>query len=173
VQEAELIHKMCEDHRGVGVEEYVTQVYGYAEGPMEEDDRKAFNVAPDDDAFCIVMALAEGGTLDSLLYPKDVATKRPLTLHDKMTILAKVASAVAMLHGVGCVHGDLKPENILFGNESYSSVKIADFGLSKLNTAAKATEKTWKNSTMRKTGTTKVRRASHLFWIPLTTIDNH
>ena len=40
--------------------------------------------------------------------------------------------SVAYLHEMGIVHRDLKPENILCGSR-IEDIKIADFGLSKVN----------------------------------------
>eukprot|EP01029_Cantina_marsupialis_P001871 TRINITY_DN1169_c0_g4_i3.p1 TRINITY_DN1169_c0_g4~~TRINITY_DN1169_c0_g4_i3.p1 ORF type:complete len:483 (+),score=168.21 TRINITY_DN1169_c0_g4_i3:106-1554(+) len=47
--------------------------------------------------------------------------------------IKQVASALAYSHSCGVVHRDLKPENLLLGpTGDYFSVKISDFGLSKL-----------------------------------------
>ncbi len=47
-------------------------------------------------------------------------------------LLRPLLESVAYLHDLGIVHRDLKPENILCGEE-LEDLKIADFGLSKVN----------------------------------------
>lgn len=44
--------------------------------------------------------------------------------------MREVASALAFIHGTGCVHGDLKPENLMLSTPKVSDavVKIIDFG---------------------------------------------
>lgn len=34
------------------------------------------------------------------------------------------------VHSKGIVHRDIKPENLIFGDNSFDSIKITDFGLS-------------------------------------------
>jgi len=54
---------------------------------------------------------------------------------------------ISYLHGKGIVHRDLKPENLLLSSrEPNATVKIADFGLSKVqNENLLITGKNWKN----------------------------
>jgi serine/threonine protein kinase len=49
--------------------------------------------------------------------------------------MREVASALAFLHGTGCVHGDLKPENLMLSTKhaSDSVVKLIDFGCAQLS----------------------------------------
>lgn len=48
--------------------------------------------------------------------------------------MREIASALAFLHGTGCVHGDLKPENLMLSTRHTSDavVKLIDFGCAQL-----------------------------------------
>ena len=53
----------------------------------------------------------------------------PLNPHDALTVLSKIAEAVATLHQKGVIHADLKPENILVSDSTDREVRIIDFGM--------------------------------------------
>lgn len=72
----------------------------------------------------IEMELLRGGSLTALL------AKRRLSEEEAATIMQGVLAAVSYLHKRAVLHRDLKPDNILFADESLSSVKVTDFGLS-------------------------------------------
>ena len=78
----------------------------------------------------IVMALLKGETLQERI------TREPLAPVDGATIVAQVASALAVAHARGIVHRDLKPDNIfLVPNEMMPGgiqAKLLDFGIAKL-----------------------------------------
>ena len=48
------------------------------------------------------------------------------------TICLSIASGIQFLHKKGVLHRDLKPQNILYNTSPSFSVKISDFGLSKI-----------------------------------------
>ena len=75
----------------------------------------------------IVMELAEGRTLRSLLASGPLATRRLLEVG------VQVADGLAKAHAAGMVHRDLKPENVMLTGDGL--VKILDFGLAKLDPA--------------------------------------
>ena len=54
---------------------------------------------------------------------------------DAARLMREVASALAFLHGIGCVHGDLKPENLMLSTEHASDavVKVIDFGCAQVD----------------------------------------
>ena len=126
-EEADLVYDLSEKHRDLI--EFITVVYGCAEGPVPATLSRPFHIAEGDECFCIVMGLAAGGTLYNVLHGVPL---RPLSTHDKLNLLVRIARAIAELHAVGLIHGDLKPENILLGDEKLTSVKVADFGMSKM-----------------------------------------
>jgi serine/threonine protein kinase/Tfp pilus assembly protein PilF len=75
----------------------------------------------------IVMELAEGRTLRSLLASGPLATRRLLEVG------VQVADGLAKAHAAGMVHRDLKPENVMLTGDGL--VKILDFGLARLDPA--------------------------------------
>ncbi|RHY34967.1 hypothetical protein DYB32_000523 [Aphanomyces invadans] len=71
-----------------------------------------------------------------------LAAKGPYSEMDCVRHVKSLAEAVAYLHENGIVHRDLKPENILLStpDDNDAVVKIADFGLAKLNTTTMKTK---------------------------------
>ena len=72
----------------------------------------------------IEMELLSGGALSSLL------AARRLSEEEAAAIMRDVLSAVSYLHKRAVLHRDLKPDNILFADETLTTVKVTDFGLS-------------------------------------------
>ena len=70
--------------------------------------------------FLVVEFLA-GGTLEDRL------RDGPLAPSQAVSVVARLADALAALHEKGCLHGDVKPSNIGFTAEG--SPKLLDFGL--------------------------------------------
>lgn len=60
----------------------------------------------------MIMQLAEGGSLDQLLYPR----RRNLNLKLKLKICSEISEGIMQLHTINVIHGDLKPSNILFSH---------------------------------------------------------
>lgn len=81
----------------------------------------------------IVMEYLAGGTLAAYLEntPVDALTEK-----DASIITYQITKALEYLHQFGIIHRDLKPENIMIKDglpySSLSSLKIMDFGLSKI-----------------------------------------
>jgi len=48
------------------------------------------------------------------------------------TIILPVCNALTQAHGSNVYHRDLKPSNIMFKDDPKSSIKIADWGLAKI-----------------------------------------
>ncbi len=71
----------------------------------------------------IVMELAEGQTLKTLL------TDGPFPVRRALPLAAEIAAGLAAAHGQGIVHRDLKTENVMVTPEEHA--KILDFGLAK------------------------------------------
>ncbi len=82
----------------------------------------------------LVLELVEGATLDRIL-----AAGRP-SLDRFFELAVPLADAVAAAHGKGLVHRDLKPTNIMITEAG--EPKILDFGLAKLEPAAKPDART-------------------------------
>lgn len=104
----------------------------------------------------IVNVFDAGETPDGLLYfvmelveGRDLAheleTRGHLPEAETLSIVTRVAEALAYAHGNGIVHRDIKPANLLL--DARGRVKVADFGLAKLEEA----ERSW---LLTRTGTT-------------------
>ena len=72
----------------------------------------------------IVVELMEG-SLDTYL-------RCDQECEEALTICSSIASGIEFLHEKGILHRDLKPQNILYNTNPSFSVKISDFGLSKI-----------------------------------------
>ena len=69
----------------------------------------------------LVVEFLPGGTLEDRL------RDRPIDPAEAVSVVARLAGALAALHEKGCLHGDIKPSNIGFTAEG--SPKLLDFGL--------------------------------------------
>jgi eukaryotic-like serine/threonine-protein kinase len=76
------------------------------------------------DTYYFLMEYIEGSTL------RDVVKARELAPEHALAIVPHLCDALQYAHDKGVVHRDIKPENILMSVDG--SVKIADFGLSRI-----------------------------------------
>jgi serine/threonine protein kinase len=82
----------------------------------------------------LVLEFVGGGSLEEwILSPP--ADRRPLDVHELMTGIAR---GLAEAHNHRIFHRDLKPANVLLSDEPDPVPKIADFGLSRVETDAPA-----------------------------------
>jgi serine/threonine protein kinase len=70
----------------------------------------------------LVMDYYAGGSLKALL-----ARTGPLPVPDALTLIGKIADALAGAHEAGVLHRDIKPENILVSDQGEPA--LADFGI--------------------------------------------
>lgn len=76
----------------------------------------------------VVLELAEGGELF-----ERIRQKRVFSEYMAHHVTKQILETIKYLHSVGIVHRDIKPENILLSdNSDLPTIKVADFGLSKL-----------------------------------------
>jgi len=87
-----------------------------------------FEFAEDHNTPYIVMEFLAGTPLDARM-----ASPIPLTLDDKVNIVAQLCSALHYAHGQGVVHRDIKPANLFILPDG--TVKLLDFGVAKLMTS--------------------------------------
>lgn len=79
----------------------------------------------------VVMELVDGETL------ADAIRRGPLTPSRAADIGARLADALAYVHGEALIHRDVKPANVLLGHDG--RVRLTDFGIARLVDAAKVT----------------------------------
>ena len=77
-----------------------------------------------DDVYYFLMEFVDGSTL------RDVVQAGQLAPEHALSIVPHLCDALQYAHDQGFVHRDIKPENILMAKDG--SVKIADFGLSRI-----------------------------------------
>jgi serine/threonine-protein kinase len=77
-----------------------------------------------EDTYYFLMEFVDGSTL------RDVVAARQLSPQHALTIVPHLCDALQYAHDRGVIHRDIKPENILIARDG--SVKIADFGLSRI-----------------------------------------
>lgn len=79
--------------------------------------------------FYLVLDLVSGGEMFDHLCSHGAYSEA-----DAARLVREVASALAFLHGTGCVHGDLKPENLMLSSENQSDavIKLVDFGCAQI-----------------------------------------
>lgn len=86
----------------------------------------AYGTFQSEEDLFFVMEYMRGGELYDL-----IKSSAPLSTATIRFIAAELLCALQYLHGRGIIHRDLKPENILLNSSGH--VKIADFGLSKVD----------------------------------------
>ena len=77
------------------------------------------------DNYILVLDLVSGGEMFDHLVNQGAYSEA-----DAARLVREMASALAFLHGIGCVHGDMKPENSMLSTENQSDavIKLVDFG---------------------------------------------
>ena len=87
-----------------------------------------FEFAEDNNTPYIVMEYLRGTPLDARM-----ASPLPLTLDDKLNIVAQLCSALNYAHAQGVVHRDIKPANLFLLPDG--TTKLLDFGVAKLTSS--------------------------------------
>ena len=87
-----------------------------------------FEFAEDHNSPYIVMEFLRGTPLDAR-----IASPLPLTLDEKLSIVAQLCSALNYAHTQGIVHRDIKPANLFLLPDG--TVKLLDFGVAKLTSS--------------------------------------
>lgn len=83
-----------------------------------------FEFGKQQDTYYFLMEFVDGSTL------RDVVAAGQLSPEHALAIVPELCDALQFAHNKGVIHRDIKPENILMAADG--SVKIADFGLSRI-----------------------------------------
>ena len=92
-----------------------------------------YDVCRSDGLDYIVMELIDGMTLKQYMQKRGV----PLNWREALHFITQIVRALGHAHSRGIVHRDIKPHNIMVLRDG--SVKVADFGIARLTSAAQAT----------------------------------
>ena len=92
-----------------------------------------YDVSRSDQVDYIVMELIDGITLKQYMQKKG----EPLSWREALHFITQIAKALGHAHSRGIIHRDIKPHNIMVLRDG--SVKVADFGIARLISAAQNT----------------------------------
>jgi serine/threonine-protein kinase len=84
-----------------------------------------YDLGDDNGVPYIVMERVEGESLDKLIY-----SNAPLSMPDRLRIVAEVCSALGYAHRSNVIHRDVKPANIFVQPDG--TAKLLDFGIARL-----------------------------------------
>jgi len=87
-----------------------------------------FEFAEESNIPYIVMEFLKGTSLGARMNAQP-----PLTLDDKLNVVAQLCDGLSYAHEQGVVHRDVKPDNVFILEDG--SVKLLDFGIAKLTTS--------------------------------------
>ena len=92
-----------------------------------------YDVSKGDDLDYIVMELIDGITLKQYMQKK----QGRLNWRESLYFITQIVRALGHAHSRGIIHRDIKPHNIMVLRDG--SLKVADFGIARLTSAAQAT----------------------------------
>ncbi len=92
-----------------------------------------YDVSRSDQLDYIVMEMIDGITLKQYMQKKG----EPLSWRESLHFITQIAKALGHAHSRGIIHRDIKPHNIMVLRDG--SVKVADFGIARLVSAAQNT----------------------------------
>ncbi|MEG1720233.1 MAG: Stk1 family PASTA domain-containing Ser/Thr kinase [Pseudoflavonifractor sp.] len=92
-----------------------------------------YDVSKSSELDYIVMELIDGITLKQYMQKKAA----PLSWREALHFITQIMKALSHAHGRGIIHRDIKPHNIMVLRDG--SVKVADFGIARLASAAQNT----------------------------------
>jgi serine/threonine-protein kinase len=87
-----------------------------------------FEFAEESNVPYIVMEFLKGTPLGARMH-----SQPPLTIDDKLNVVAQLCDGLSYAHEQGVVHRDVKPDNVFILEDG--SVKLLDFGIAKLQTS--------------------------------------
>jgi serine/threonine protein kinase len=87
---------------------------------------------------CLVMEWLEGQDLEQQLSAWEAASQHGSTAQ-LLSLLAALTDTLERAHGIGIVHRDIKPANIFLTTGAAPGVRLLDFGLARMKSAAPLT----------------------------------
>lgn len=140
------VYRARDEHRGTFVAIKLLQHAGGDEH-LERFQRET-QVLADLDHPAIVRHVAHGVTEEGepflameWLEGEELTTRLlrgPLSLSESLTLVRKLASALAFAHARGIVHRDVKPSNVFLRGGSIESPVLLDFGIAQLNASTRS-----------------------------------
>jgi len=112
---------------------------------FEREARAAVKIKSEHASRIIDVGTRDGGTpfiVMEYLEGEDLADRiariGPLAVKDAIALILQACEAIAEAHAIGIVHRDLKPANLfcVLGADGRASIKVLDFGISKLTPAS-------------------------------------
>ena len=92
-----------------------------------------YDVSRSDDLEYLVMELIDGITLKQYMQKKGT----PLNWREALHFITQIMKGLSHAHSRGIIHRDIKPHNVMVLRDG--SVKVADFGIARLASAAQST----------------------------------
>lgn len=92
---------------------------------------KLFEIFEDSRYIYLIMEECTGGQLFDHIYER-IVKKNLYSEKEAANIFRQIMNAIRHCHSINVCHRDLKPENLLFLNKSNDSLKVIDFGLSRI-----------------------------------------
>jgi len=92
---------------------------------------KLYEIFEDSRYIYLIMEECNGGELFQRIFQR-ISEKNLYSEKDAAMIFKQIMNAVCHCHSLNICHRDLKPENLLFLNSSNDSLKVIDFGLSRI-----------------------------------------
>ncbi len=112
-----------------GQPEMLKRFYREAQAPLHPNIAIVFDVGDEDGKPFIVMEFIDGEGLDKL-----IASKRPLSLIEKLSVIEQVCTGLGFAHQSGVIHRDIKPANVMVKRTPIQA-KIVDFGIASVQKA--------------------------------------
>jgi serine/threonine protein kinase len=90
----------------------------------------------------LAMEWLDGETLEQRIYGSGGTGRAGLGVGEALTLLRRIAEALAYAHARGVVHRDIKPSNLYLPDGDLERVKLLDFGVARVTQASRGMTRT-------------------------------